>query len=219
MSNFSKKHLAACNREYWETTAETNPYSEVRAGWSEEDFNIRNDETVLNLFNFNLNKKDTFVDLGCGVGYVCKIASPVVGMYIGIDFSEKLINIARARNKFDNINFIVNDGKTIPLANNSVDVLISEQMFQHVVEDQITGKLSALNYIKEIQRITKPDSRICIQLPRKAAYVHYGFFDNEIEDLKSLFNACEIYVLDPWYYHLCNNLTKNDVPMWKTATL
>jgi ubiquinone/menaquinone biosynthesis C-methylase UbiE len=107
----------------------------TRHDWRAEDFVSRRDETVVNLFDFKLSKEDVFVDLGFGIGHTIKLVAPYVKEYIGIDPAQNQIETAKSLfHDYNNVNFVLNDGESIPLEDNSVDVLISEQVLQHVLE-------------------------------------------------------------------------------------
>lgn len=208
--------IEAFEKDYWNNC--DNPFSLIRANWTKDDFRSRTDETVLNLFDFNLLQTDVFLDLGCGLGYICKMVAPLVKNYIGIDFAPNILKTARNNNKeHKNALFIENNGKTIPLANASVDVIVSEQVFQHICEDIEHGMTVADLYFAEIARVLKPNGRVCIQLPRKEAYVHYGFEDHDIERAKRIIGECESIGFEIWYCHITRNIKKTTTHMWKTA--
>ena len=52
-------------------------------------------ETILPLFA--LNKSDRVLDVGCGAGRWAEVVVPIVGDYLGIDFSASLLEIARRK--------------------------------------------------------------------------------------------------------------------------
>lgn len=208
-----KYHNNSFSEEFWSTYSNKNIYGLIRDGWKNEDFINRTDQTLLNLFDFNLNKNDIVVDLGCGIGYICKIISNKVEKYIGIDFCENILNEAKKINSlYTNAVFIKNDGKTIPLENSSVSVIISELMFHHIFEDLDNGENIATKYIEECFRILKNNGKLCLQFPLYEKY-GYGFTKN---DLKNYFSENELYILDSWYIIATKNITKNDLKSWNT---
>uniref|UniRef100_A0A6M3KM61 Putative methyltransferase n=2 Tax=viral metagenome TaxID=1070528 RepID=A0A6M3KM61_9ZZZZ len=191
---------------FWENVGKSaNPFEAVRGGWGREDFEKREDETILNLFDVQLSKGDLFVDLGCGLGYICKMVAPKVRGYVGIDYSASILNKAREINaRFPNATFIHNDGRTIPLPSESVDILISEQVFQHMGLD--VGQA----YFKEIARVMKPDGRFCLQLPKRSAY-KVGFDKGQ---LIPYFSDDEIFSIDEWYWHVVRNVKRTEATTW-----
>lgn len=145
---------------FWENHAQNGKsFEAVRAGWSEEDCKNRIDETISNSLIFK--NSDVVLDLGCGIGYTCKMVSPKVREYIGIDYSPEMIRSASKFNKeFKNTKFITNDGLAIPFDDNYFDVIYSEQIFQHISQE------NSYSYFKEILRTIKPDGSFFLQIPR-----------------------------------------------------
>jgi arsenite methyltransferase len=74
---------------------------------------------------------DTVVDLGSGAGNDAFVARSVVGdkgRVIGVDFTEKMIEKARANARtlnYSNVEFRLGDIENLPLAGNSADVVVS----------------------------------------------------------------------------------------------
>ncbi|TDO85906.1 methyltransferase family protein [Halanaerobium saccharolyticum] len=79
----------------------------------------------------NLKKGETVLDLGSGAGFDVFLAARKVGKegrVIGIDMTEAMINKARnnaQKNNVENVEFILGEIEDLPLADNSVDVIIS----------------------------------------------------------------------------------------------
>lgn len=74
---------------------------------------------------------ETVLDLGCGRGLDCFIASKAVGKngkVLGLDGSETMISRATAiaiKNGFTNCEFILGEIEDIPLPDNSLDLIMS----------------------------------------------------------------------------------------------
>ena len=79
----------------------------------------------------NIKVGDTVLDLGSGAGFDCFLASRKVGKtgkVIGLDMTEEMIAKARILAKehnYSNVEFRLGDIEKMPLADNSVDVIIS----------------------------------------------------------------------------------------------
>ena len=79
----------------------------------------------------NIKKGDTVLDLGSGAGFDCFLASKKVGKtgkIIGLDMTEEMITKARILAKghgYSNVEFKLGDIEKMPIADNSVDVIIS----------------------------------------------------------------------------------------------
>ena len=74
---------------------------------------------------------DTVVDLGAGAGNDCFVARSIVGpagKVIGVDFTEKMVEKARANAekwKLNNVEFRYGDIEKIPISSNVADVVVS----------------------------------------------------------------------------------------------
>jgi ubiquinone/menaquinone biosynthesis C-methylase UbiE len=78
-----------------------------------------------------ISKGDTVLDLGSGAGNDCFVARALVGeagKVIGIDFADKMLEKARENARtlgYQNVEFYKGDIEQLPLADNEVDVVIS----------------------------------------------------------------------------------------------
>ncbi|TDX37584.1 methyltransferase family protein [Halanaerobium congolense] len=78
-----------------------------------------------------LKPGETVLDLGCGAGFDVFLAARKIGedgKVIGVDMTAAMIEKAKAnakKNKVDNVEFILGEIEELPLADNSVDVIIS----------------------------------------------------------------------------------------------
>jgi len=79
----------------------------------------------------SLKKGEVVLDLGSGAGIDCFLASKEVGengQVIGVDMTREMIEKARRnkdKNSYDNVNFRLGEIENLPIADNSVDVVIS----------------------------------------------------------------------------------------------
>jgi len=103
---------------------------------------------------------DTVVDLGSGGGNDAFIARRIVGDYgqvIGIDFTEKMIELARAnaaRLGYKNVEFRHGDIENMPLFSNKADVIVS-----NCVLNLVPNKHKVFG---EIFRVLKPGGHFSI---------------------------------------------------------
>lgn len=65
----------------------------------------------------------TMLDAGCGTGYYASKLKDIVPNIIGCDISKDAIKLASKKNK--DISFIVASNQFIPLANNSIDLILN----------------------------------------------------------------------------------------------
>ena len=106
-------------------------------GYSEEELEI-----VLNGSNLglgcgtpqliaNICEGETVLDLGSGAGFDCFLASKKVGdsgQVIGVDMTFEMVTKARNNayeNNYNNVDFRLGEIENLPVADNTVDVIIS----------------------------------------------------------------------------------------------
>lgn len=175
------------NIEYWEKAARINPYAAICTGHSEQDF----EENVSSIiFDPHVNVQLTpfpmrVLDLCCGLGRIAPRLAPQVSQYIGVDFSGSMIIQARQRHhKLSNVFFLINDGKTVPLPDNSMDIVFCELAFQHMTKDVIHS------YVEDVYRILSSGGLFLAQVPQLTYYQdnRFGF---TLHETKNLFHRYE----------------------------
>jgi SAM-dependent methyltransferase len=90
----------------------------------------------------------TLLDLGCGTGdsYAGLSGEKLGVRWVGLDVMDSQEVLSRAR---ANLPFCAYDGVNIPLADQSVDIVYSRQVFEHVRRPQLV--------IEEAHRVLKPN--------------------------------------------------------------
>ena len=104
-----------------------------------------------------LSRDMVFADLGCGSGYFAIPASRMVKKVYAIDVQEEMIDIIREKirmGKLTNIETILSKECSIPLTDNSMDVLFMANVF-HELEDR--GAI-----LREAKRILSGMGRLII---------------------------------------------------------
>ncbi len=108
----------------------------------------------------NLKEGEAVLDLGSGAGFDCFIAARKVGMsgkVIGVDMTPEMLEKARENAKkgsFLNVEFRLGEIENLPVADNSVDTVISNCV--------INLSVDKARVFQEIYRVLKPGGRIAV---------------------------------------------------------
>lgn len=89
------------------------------------------------------------LDLGCNSGYGTEILSTRAQIAVGVDVSERAIELARNKRTGASIAFQVIDGVRLPFEDNSFDVATCFQIIEHLVEYD--------SFMNELKRVLTPD--------------------------------------------------------------
>ena len=138
-----------------------------------------------------LYSTDDVLEIGCGYGRIMYAVSDHVNTVKGIDLHEaplkKAIEILRVK---PNTEVIMCTGQTIPLPDNTVDLVYSFSAMQHMPRSIVE------KYLVEIIRVLKPGGRFCLQFlsapmgledinPQKAQEQSVGWERNDLINLAS----------------------------------
>jgi 2-polyprenyl-3-methyl-5-hydroxy-6-metoxy-1,4-benzoquinol methylase len=114
-------------------------------GW--KDFKVRTDWIVNNV------TKGPVLDLGCGPGVICNELRKKKLLCIGVDYSDKIIRIAKSRGG----EFLWGSAEDIPCEDNFFNTVVVTETLEHVNDLEQS--------LKEIDRVLKPDGDIIITVP------------------------------------------------------
>ncbi len=135
-------------------------------GYSEGELAVIPDEANLALSCGNptalasLKDGEVVLDLGSGAGFDCFLAASKVGpsgKVIGVDMTPQMIDKARnsaKRNRIENVEFMLGEIENLPVADASVDVVISNCV--------INLSADKPRVFQEIYRVLRPGGRIAI---------------------------------------------------------
>ena len=123
------------------------------------------------------------LDLGSGAGNDCFVARAEVGAegkVIGVDFSSEMLKLARInadKHNYNNVEFREGDIEDLPLADNSLDVVIS-----NCVLNLLPSKNKVFH---EIFRVLKPGAHFCI-----SDVVLVGELPEKVKQAGELYAGC-----------------------------
>lgn len=108
------------------------------------------------------------LEIGCGPGRLMKPLASYFKEVHGVDVSEEMIRLARARlARYNNAFVYVNDGASLrEFPNESFDVVYSYAVFQHIPSEEVV-----FGYLREARRVLRPGGLLVAQfngLPSEA---------------------------------------------------
>lgn len=101
----------------------------------------------------NIPVKGSVIDVGCGVGRWCRIASKYAGKVVGIDYSKSLIDEAKSKTDIANVTFLVGD-VTKDLNDEKFDLALLLHVIEHIDDADQT--------LKDLKRVA---SKIIVEVP------------------------------------------------------
>lgn len=153
-------------KKLWQILAKTNPLyyicSDKGKRITEEEFRQTGKEDYKRhiLDDKLISKKETIIDLGCGIGRMTEFMAKDFDKVVGIDISKEMIKQGRERmESLHNVFLMETDGENIPLASSSIKTVFSYLVFQHVK----TKEMVKSNF-DEVYRILKPKGLFKVRL-------------------------------------------------------
>ncbi len=164
----ARQNSNCCNIKTSCGCSENNNFDEISKsiGYTEKDIKEVPEGSNLGLGCGNpiayasLKKGETVLDLGSGAGFDCFLAANKVGAkgkIIGVDMTSEMLEKAREnilKSNYKNIEFRLGEIENLPVADNSVDVVISNCVINLTSDKR--------RVFDEIFRVLKPGGRIMI---------------------------------------------------------
>jgi ubiquinone/menaquinone biosynthesis C-methylase UbiE len=139
------------------------------------------------------------LDIASGSGYGTKVIAETAKKVYGVDVDEPSINYAREHYGGKNIEYLVGDGESIPLPDDSVDVVVTFETIEHIKDYK--------RFIKEIDRVLRPDGLAIVSTPNDLEFAegnHFHLHEFQYEELVGLlrqdFKFIDSYYQTTWKY-------------------
>ncbi|RNI29234.1 glycosyltransferase [Rufibacter latericius] len=115
------------------------------------------------------------LDIACGEGYGSNILAKKAKKVFGVDIDPTSVEYAQStyESKLQNLSFLQGSVEKIPLADSSVDIVISFETIEHV--DEATQNA----FLKEVKRVLKEGGRLIISTPDRVNYSERYSYKNE----------------------------------------
>ena len=119
-----------------------------------EDISLQN-KTILNLLN--LTPGESILDVGCGIGSLCKMMADIVGHagnVNGVDISQLIISLAEENNPYHWLTFRKGDAMNLDIQDSTIDALSCIQVAEYLP--------NVSSFLSTVYRILKNNSRAVI---------------------------------------------------------
>ena len=132
------------------------------------------------------------LDIASGEGYGAAYLAIAARSVVGVDIDPESIRHAASRYTAMNLSFLAGSCTRIPLADASIDLVVSFETIEHIEEHE--------QFMREVVRVLRPHGRLMISSPNKLVYSDEGHFHNP-------FHARELYfdqfrdLLQHWFAH------------------
>lgn len=134
------------------------------------------------------------VDIASGEGYGSAILSQTASSVVGVDIDIESVKFAE--NKYQdksNLKFLVGRCNSIPLPNESIDVVVSFETIEHHDQHE--------EMMQEIQRVLKKDGILVISSPNRLVYSDLPNYHNPFH-VKELYQEEFVYLLNKYFRYL-----------------
>lgn len=137
-------------------------YSEVQAKMLDERHRRTKARKIIKVLHHYLGRTDLkgllAVDIGCSAGFISDELAADSATTVGVDIDVP--GIKGAQQRFgSNVDFICGSGDALPLPDDSVDIVVFNHIYEHVVDADAV--------LTEIHRVLKPDGVAYLGLGNK----------------------------------------------------
>ncbi|MFZ5516358.1 MAG: class I SAM-dependent methyltransferase [Candidatus Zhuqueibacterota bacterium] len=141
---------------------------------------------ALYLFAHRFCAGKNVLDAACGLGYGSYLLATTACHVEGIDIDESRIAYAREKYGSGSVRYAVSEVTDTPFENDSFDVVVSIETFEHLRPEQ------AVLFLSEVKRILKPDGIFILSTPNKPVFdqitrVEDHINEMDVDSLRELF--------------------------------
>ena len=137
------------------------------------------------------------LDIASGSGYGTHVLSQSAEHVVGVDVSAEAVAYARDVYGTDNNEFHVGDATSIPLPDDSVDVVVSFETIEHVADYEA--------FVAEVDRVLTADGLFVLSTPNDTEFVqdnhfhlHQFTYDELVDLVRPRFAHVEPYFQATW---------------------
>jgi ubiquinone/menaquinone biosynthesis C-methylase UbiE len=123
-------------------------------------------EKVLQIYE--PSSEERVLDLGCGWGTFCWALGPRVTEMVGVDFSQKSIDLCERRlaeAPIDGLSFVCADGRDTGLEAESFDLVIAADLVEHLYPEDSQA------VVTEVFRVLKKGGRLSLWTPHRGHFL------------------------------------------------
>lgn len=144
-------------------------------------------------------KGKVVLDIASGSGYGTKMLAEKAAFVYGVDVNEVAVNYSKKHFSGKNIEYLVGDGESIPLEDNSVDVVATFETIEHIKDYK--------QFLNEVDRVLRQDGIAIVSTPNDVEFAegnHFHLHEFEYDELVTLlkkhFKYVEPYFQSTWKY-------------------
>lgn len=132
------------------------------------------------------------LDIACGDGYGAAMLARHAAQVTGVDIDTPTVERARGKYVADNLRFLQGSATDIPLDDDSVDLVVSFETIEHLMEQD--------RMLDEIRRVLRPEGILLISSPDKYEYSDVPGYQNPFHP-KELYREEFAELLQRYFVH------------------
>ena len=147
--------------------------------------------------NFDLNQFESILDVGCGTGALCQVMSDRGITVAGVDPSDKMLYVAKKKNKDHLIKFYTNDPvEGLPFEDSSFDISIASYVAHGLQKKERELMYAEMKRISDkfviIYDYNENRSVLTDLVERAEGGDYFAFIQNVNDELRDYFEAVEV---------------------------